>query len=71
MRRACLGVRTSTLPQVNRRSRRFNTRLHSVFIRLTCHRSINPGFFDGLSGIGYVLLRLGAPGVLPSILAFD
>ncbi len=31
---------------------------------------INPGFFDGLSGIGYVLLRLGA-GPLPSVLAFD
>jgi lantibiotic modifying enzyme len=31
----------------------------------------NPGCFDGLAGIGYVLLRLAAPGLLPSILAFE
>jgi type 2 lantibiotic biosynthesis protein LanM len=30
-----------------------------------------PGFFQGLSGIGYQLLRLAAPGRLPSILAFE
>jgi lantibiotic modifying enzyme len=30
-----------------------------------------PGFFDGLAGIGYVLLRLGAPQELPCVLAFE
>ena len=29
----------------------------------------NPGFFDGLAGIGYVLLRLVAPDDLPCVLA--
>jgi type 2 lantibiotic biosynthesis protein LanM len=31
----------------------------------------NPGCFDGLAGIGYVLLRLAAPDLLPSVLAFE
>jgi type 2 lantibiotic biosynthesis protein LanM len=30
-----------------------------------------PGFFQGLSGIGYQLLRLAAPSRLPSVLAFE
>jgi len=30
-----------------------------------------PGFFDGLAGIGYVLLRLAAPQELPCVLAFE
>jgi type 2 lantibiotic biosynthesis protein LanM len=30
-----------------------------------------PGFFQGLSGIGYQLLRLAAPARLPSMLAFE
>jgi lantibiotic modifying enzyme len=29
-----------------------------------------PGFFQGISGIGYQLLRLTHPGQLPSVLAF-
>jgi type 2 lantibiotic biosynthesis protein LanM len=31
----------------------------------------NPGFFQGLSGIGYELLRLGYGGNIPSILVFE
>lgn len=30
-----------------------------------------PGFFQGLAGIGYQLLRLAAPSRLPSVLAFE
>ena len=30
-----------------------------------------PGFFQGLSGIGYQLLRLAAPSRLPSVLSFE
>jgi len=30
-----------------------------------------PGLFDGLSGIGYALLRAAAPAALPSVLAFE
>ena len=29
-----------------------------------------PGFFRGLSGVGYTLLRVAAPGSLPSVLSF-
>lgn len=43
--------------------------------RLTSHgyefRAFDPGFFRGLSGIGYQLLRLAAPSRLPSVLAFE
>jgi type 2 lantibiotic biosynthesis protein LanM len=35
------------------------------------YRVFDPGFFRGLSGIGYVLLRLAAPARLPSVLAFE
>jgi lantibiotic modifying enzyme len=35
------------------------------------HVVFEPGFFQGLSGIGYELLRLAAPSRLPSILAFE
>jgi type 2 lantibiotic biosynthesis protein LanM len=31
----------------------------------------HPGFFQGLSGIGYALLRLAAPGRLPNVLLLD
>jgi len=31
----------------------------------------SPGFFDGLAGIGYVLLRLGSAGNLPCVLAWE
>ena len=31
----------------------------------------SPGYFDGLAGIGYVLLRLAAPDALPSVLAWE
>ncbi len=31
----------------------------------------DPGFFRGLSGIGYQLLRMAAPSSLPSVLAFE
>jgi lantibiotic modifying enzyme len=34
-------------------------------------RAFDAGFFRGLSGIGYQLLRLAAPSRLPSILAFE
>ena len=29
-----------------------------------------PGFFRGLSGVGYTLLRVAVPGSLPSVLSF-
>ncbi len=32
---------------------------------------MNPGFFQGVSGIGYELLRLTAPEILPSVLLWD
>ncbi|HEV3142243.1 MAG TPA: lanthionine synthetase LanC family protein, partial [Vicinamibacterales bacterium] len=35
------------------------------------YRVFDPGFFKGLSGIGYGFLRLADPGRLPSILSFD
>jgi lantibiotic modifying enzyme len=35
------------------------------------YRVFDPGFFKGLSGIGYTLLRLAAPDRLPSVLSFD
>ena len=34
-------------------------------------RAFDPGFFRGLSGIGYQLLRLAAPSRLPSVLSFE
>jgi type 2 lantibiotic biosynthesis protein LanM len=37
----------------------------------TEYRVFDPGFFRGLSGIGYGLARLADPDRLPSILAFD
>ncbi|MEO6324713.1 MAG: hypothetical protein ABIT01_17030, partial [Thermoanaerobaculia bacterium] len=30
-----------------------------------------PGFWRGLSGVGYLLLRLAKPSALPSVLAFE
>jgi lantibiotic modifying enzyme len=33
--------------------------------------SLNPSLFQGIAGIGYELLRLAEPGVLPSILCWD
>lgn len=49
-------------------------RLHGHF-RLSASGAeypiVDPGFFSGLSGIGYTLLRLGDPRALPSVLAFD
>jgi lantibiotic modifying enzyme len=35
------------------------------------YRVFDPGFFRGLSGIGYEMLRLAAPGRLPSIAALE
>jgi lantibiotic modifying enzyme len=35
------------------------------------YRVSDPGFYRGLSGIGYQLLRLAAPGQVPSVLAFE
>ncbi|HET7293931.1 MAG TPA: type 2 lanthipeptide synthetase LanM family protein [Vicinamibacteria bacterium] len=35
------------------------------------HRTFHPGFFRGLSGIGYQLLRMAAPSRLPSVLGFE
>lgn len=35
------------------------------------YRVFDPGFFQGLSGIGYELLRFADPAKLPSILAFE
>ena len=36
-----------------------------------CYPVRDPGFFRGLSGVGYQLLRLSAPDVLPSVLAVE
>lgn len=35
------------------------------------HGAFRPGFFQGLSGIGYQLLRTAAPSRLPSVLGFE
>lgn len=35
------------------------------------HRTFHPGFFRGLAGVGYQLLRTAAPSRLPSILGFE
>ncbi len=35
------------------------------------YRIFDPGFFRGVSGIGYTLLRLAAPSSLPSVAAFE
>jgi type 2 lantibiotic biosynthesis protein LanM len=35
------------------------------------YRIFDPGFFRGVSGIGYTLLRLAAPSNLPSVAAFE
>ncbi|HEY8550207.1 MAG TPA: type 2 lanthipeptide synthetase LanM, partial [Vicinamibacterales bacterium] len=35
------------------------------------YRIFDPGFFRGLSGIGYTLLRLASPSSLPSVAAFE
>lgn len=35
------------------------------------HLVFDAGFFQGLSGIGYALLRIAAPDALPSVLAFE
>ena len=31
----------------------------------------DPGFFQGLAGIGYEMLRAASPGIVPSVLAFE
>jgi lantibiotic modifying enzyme len=36
----------------------------------TADNTLFPGFFQGVSGIGYELLRLNAPESLPNILLF-
>ena len=33
--------------------------------------SINPGLFQGISGIGYTLLRLVEPDLVPSVLLWE
>ncbi len=53
---------------VQRARRRGHFRLSGVG---TDYRVFDPGFFQGLSGIGYTLLRVAAPATLPSIAAFD
>ncbi len=35
------------------------------------HRTFDPGFFRGLAGIGYQLLRTAAPARIPSVLGFQ
>jgi lantibiotic modifying enzyme len=35
------------------------------------HSVYNPGFFHGTSGIGYELLRIAYPNVLPSVLLWQ
>jgi lantibiotic modifying enzyme len=36
-----------------------------------CELTFMPGLFNGLSGIGYQMLRLAAPQVAPSVLLWD
>jgi lantibiotic modifying enzyme len=53
---------------VARARRRQHFRLSTAGVE---YRVLDPGFFRGLSGIGYQLLRLSAPGRLPSVLGFQ
>ena len=39
--------------------------------RLETENSLSPGFFRGLSGVGYQLLRLAAPESMPSVLLWE
>jgi lantibiotic modifying enzyme len=50
-----------------------NARMHGTFTLSAegCDRVMNPGFFHGLSGIGYQLLRLAEPSKLPSVLLWQ
>jgi type 2 lantibiotic biosynthesis protein LanM len=53
---------------VDRAGRRGHFRLSGAG---TDYRVFDPGFFQGLSGIGYQLLRLARPSGLPSVASFD
>ncbi|MEH2382894.1 MAG: type 2 lanthipeptide synthetase LanM family protein [Nostoc sp.] len=50
-----------------------NARIQGTFTLFTDDFSkvMNPGFFHGLSGIGYEVLRLGYPNKLPSVLLWQ
>ncbi len=53
---------------VSRAAARRHVRLSSAGAE---YAVFDPGFFRGLSGVGYQLLRLAEPATLPSILAFE
>jgi type 2 lantibiotic biosynthesis protein LanM len=53
---------------VERAKRRGHFRLSGAG---TDYRVFDPGFFQGLAGIGYELLRVARPADLPSVAAFD
>lgn len=61
-------ARTIGRRTVERARRRGHFRLSGTG---TDYRVFDPGFFQGLAGIGYELLRLARPRELPSVVAFE
>ncbi len=61
-------ARALALRVVDRARRRGHFRLSGAG---TDYRVFDPGFFQGLSGIGYQLLRMARPSDLPSVAGFD
>jgi lantibiotic modifying enzyme len=62
------AARAIAVRVVDRARRRGHFRLSGAG---TDYRVFDPGFFQGLSGIGYELLRLARPSGLPSVAGFD
>lgn len=58
---------TMTRRVIERARRRGHFRLSGAG---TDYRVFDPGFFQGMSGIGYAILRTMDPGILPSVVAF-
>jgi lantibiotic modifying enzyme len=52
---------------ISRAGRTGGFRLHPMLPR----QVDNPGFFQGKAGIGYELLRMARPGMLPSVLLWE
>ena len=65
---AVASAYASGLRVVERAARRQHVRLAGAGFE---YPVFDPGFFRGLSGVGYQLLRLAAPQTLPSVLGFE
>jgi type 2 lantibiotic biosynthesis protein LanM len=65
---ATLAARALAARVVDRARRRGHFRLSGAG---TDYRVFDPGFFQGLSGIGYQLLRVAQPSGLPSVAGFE